>query len=239
MNGRGPAAVLRVNKPRPCKFDFQARLKHAHCEAKIGKEGAEATPPMMTNSSELVCDGCGQTATAEHIARRLRRLEWTTRYRPVHIHTLLLGAFSPEAEDEFLYAPSEEFLGEAGVLLDAMGISRDGKGADAVHAEFQKAGFFLTHVLECPLEGQGLTEADIAAALRKRLQAVATRIRRSLKPKRLIAVTKHLSSIMEDILALDLGCPVLMDDGKPFGLESAAGTNGTTRLREAMGVPAG
>jgi hypothetical protein len=194
---------------------------------------------MMTNSSGLVCDGCEQTATAEHIARRLRRLEWTTRYRPVHIHTLLLGAFSPEAENEFLYAPNREFLGEARVLLDALGISPDGRGADAVHAEFQRAGFFLTHVLECPLEGHGLTEAAIAAALRKRLQAVATRVRRSLKPKRVIAVTEHLSPIMEDILALDLGCPVLLDDGKPFGLENTPGANGTNRLREAMGVSAG
>src|SRR5437899_12101620 len=50
---------------------------------------------IMTNSIALPCDGCGQAATAEHIARRLQRLEWTTRYRPVHIHTLLLGAYSP------------------------------------------------------------------------------------------------------------------------------------------------
>ena len=194
---------------------------------------------MTTNSGQLVCDGCGQAATAEHIARRLRRLEWTTRYRPVHIHTLLLGAFSPEAESEFLYAPSEEFLGEAAVLLDAMGISREGKAADAVHAEFQKAGFFLTHVLECPIEGQGLTEAAIAAALRKRLQAVATRVRRSLKPKRVMAVTEYLSPVVEDMLALDLGCPVLWDNGKPFGLHRTAGTNAVARLREAMAEPCG
>src|SRR6266478_2583355 len=113
---------------------------------------------MMTISSELLCDGCGQEASAEHIARRLRRLEWTTRYRPVHINTLLLGAFSPQEERDFLYAPGGEFHGEAGHLLDALAISTAGKAADAVHAEFQRAGFFLTHVLECPLDsgvGQG------------------------------------------------------------------------------------
>src|SRR2546427_9433022 len=37
-------------------------------------------------------------------------------------------------------------------LFRSLGISTMGKGADAVHAEFQRAGFFLTHVLECPLD---------------------------------------------------------------------------------------
>src|SRR5216684_666718 len=109
----------------------------------------------MTNSSALVCDGCGQTASAEHIARRLKRLEWTTRYRPVHIHTLFLGAFSPHDEKDFLYAPGGGFQGEAASLLAALGISTAGKTAEAVHTEFQRAGFFLTHILECPLEDDG------------------------------------------------------------------------------------
>src|SRR5712675_557722 len=126
----------------------------------------------MTTTIDLVCDGCGQAASAEHIARRLRRLEWTTRYRPVHIHTLFLGAFSPLDERQFLYCPSEEFRGEAALLLDAAGISTSGKAAEAVHAEFQRAGFFLTHVLECPVgrdSGQG---AEAAALLAQRLQPV-------------------------------------------------------------------
>jgi hypothetical protein len=194
---------------------------------------------MMTNPSALVCDGCGQEALAEHIARRLQRLEWTTRYRPVHIHTLLLGAFSPRVENEFLYAPSEEFYGEAAQLFYAAGISMAGKAADTLQAEFQRAGYFLTHVLECPLDGDRLKGPDIAALLKRRLQAVATRVRRSLKPKRVMAITEHLSPVVEDILALDLGCLVLLDGGKPYGLESTSGTNGTLRLREAMNTSAG
>src|SRR5438309_9521348 len=106
----------------------------------------------MTNSIALRCDGCGQTASSAHTARRLQRLEWTTRYRPVHINTLVLGAFSPQEESDFLYPPGGEFHGEAALLLDALGISAVGKAADVVQAEFQRAGFFLTHVLECPLD---------------------------------------------------------------------------------------
>ena len=193
----------------------------------------------MTDSIALPCDGCGQTASGEHIARRLRRLEWTTRYRPVHINTLLLGASSPQEERDFLYAPGGEFHGEASRLLDALEISTAGKAADAVHAEFQRAGFFLTHVLECPMEGEGNLPAGAQAALKERLAAVATRIRRSLKPKRVMVIAEQLSPLVDDIFALNLRCPVLLDGGKAFRLESGAGENGVERLREALARPAG
>jgi hypothetical protein len=193
----------------------------------------------MTSSTALVCDGCGQAAVGEHMARRLRRLEWTTRYRPVHIHTLLLGAFSPQEENDFLYAPSGEFCGEAALLLDAAGIATAGKTRDAVHAEFQRAGFFLTHVLECPIEAAGSLPPDAQAALKERVAVVATRIRRSLKPKRVMVITEQLAPLVDDIFALNLGCPVLLDRGKPFRLESGAGENSVERLREALTGPAG
>ena len=192
----------------------------------------------MTNSISLPCDGCGQTASAEHIARRLQRLEWTTRYRPVHINTLLLGAFSPQEEKDFLYGPGGEFHGEAAQLLDALGISTKGKAAEAVHAEFQRAGFFLTHVLECPLGRDAGQAAEAAALLTKRLQAVASRIRRSLKPKRVVLISQVLGPILEKILALELGCPVVLDNGKLFEFDGPVPENAVARLREALAAPA-
>jgi hypothetical protein len=192
----------------------------------------------MTDSIALPCDGCGQTASGEHIARRLRRLEWTTRYRPVHINTLLLGAFSPQEERDFLYAPSGEFHGEASRLLDALEISTAGKAADAVHAEFQRAGFFLTHVLECPLGKDAGQGAEAAALLTKRLEPVATRIRRSLKPKRVVLISRALGPIMEKLLALELGCPVVLDNGKLFEFDGEVPENTVARLREALAGPA-
>ncbi|HKV64389.1 MAG TPA: hypothetical protein VJO16_20955 [Candidatus Acidoferrum sp.] len=189
----------------------------------------------MTASKPLTCDGCGQVASAKHIARRLQRLEWTTRYRPVHIHTLFLGAFSPLDEKDFLYAPGGEFQGEAALLLDAVGISAAGKSADVVHAEFQRAGFFLTHVLECPIEVERSQATAVQDALKARLPAMATRIRRSLKPRRVMAVTEALAPVVQDILVLDLGCPLVLDNGKPFQLANAAALK---RFREALaGVP--
>lgn len=193
----------------------------------------------MTNTSVLVCDGCGQAASAEHIARRLQRLEWTTRYRPVHIHTLLLGAFSPPDESDFLYAPNEEFHGEAALLLNALGISTAGKAAEAVHAEFQRAGFFLTHVLECPLSKDAGEEAEAGGLLANRLQPMATRIRRSLKPKRVVPISRALGPILERVLALELGCPLVLDNGKLFEFDGPAPEISMARLREALTAAAG
>jgi hypothetical protein len=193
---------------------------------------------MMTSSSELLCDGCGQKASAEHIARRLRRLEWTTRYRPVHINTLVLGAFSPQEEKDFLYAPGGDFHGEAALLLDALGISTAGKAADAVHAEFQRAGFFLTHVLECPLDRAAGQGDEAAALLAKRVQPMATRIRRSLKPKRVVLISQALGPILEKILGLELGCPFVLDDGKLFEFDGPAAGHSVAKLREALASPA-
>jgi len=74
--------------------------------------------------ADLRCDGCGQASfSPQHIARRLQRLEWTTRYRPVHIATLLLGSVAPQSDAEFLYSPAGEWAGEAKALLAAAGVT--------------------------------------------------------------------------------------------------------------------
>jgi hypothetical protein len=188
----------------------------------------------MTNSQGLRCDGCGQAASAEHLARRLRRLEWTTRYRPVHINALLLGAFSPLEERDFLYSPGGDFQGEAGQLLEAVGIHHAGKLADAVQTEFQRVGLFLTHVLECPVESGLLDQAEQTQLLTERLPAVASRIRRSLKPKRVILVTEPLEPVVHQILALDLGCPVVLNNGKPFVFGATGNDSGLSQFREKL-----
>ena len=183
---------------------------------------------------DLRCDGCGQAASAVHLARRLRRLEWTTRYRPVHINALLLGAFSPLEEREFLYSPGGDFHGEAALLFEAVGMDPAGKSADAIHMEFQRAGLFLTHVLECPLENGLADQVAQAALLVERLPTVASRIRRSLKPKRVILVTEPLEPVVHHILALDLGCPVVLNNGKPFVLGATGNDSGLSQFREKL-----
>jgi hypothetical protein len=192
----------------------------------------------MTNSNDLPCDGCGQIASAEHIGRRLQRLEWTTRYRPVHIQTLFLGSVSPQRQEEFLYSPNGEFQGEAAALLEATGVSTAGKTAEAVHAEFQRAGFLLTHVLECPVENESAVATALPALMEKRLTEVAVRVRRSLKPKRVVLISRALETILEKIAALQLGCPLVLDAGKPFAIEGSDMQKAAARLRGAVGASA-
>jgi len=192
----------------------------------------------MTSSIELPCDGCGQIASSEHIARRLQRLEWTTRYRPVHIQTLFLGGASPRKDEEFLYSPNGEFQGEAAALLEVAGVSTAGKKADATHAEFQRAGFFLTHILECPVESESDTTTALSSLMEQRLAAVAVRIRRSLKPKRVVLISRSLETILEKIAALQLGCPLILDNGKPFVLDGSDTQKAVASLRGAVGASA-
>lgn len=194
----------------------------------------------MTTADILRCDGCGQRGSPEHIARRLRRLEWATRYRPVHIQTLLLGGVAPPDDSEFLYAPGGDFRGEGEALLHAVGIPFAGKAAEAVHAEFQAAGLFLTHILECPVEPDtnGVVHAtagtDASTLLRKHLPAVASRIRRSLKPKRVILVTEMAPEVVQDIVTLDLGCEVILSDRRPFALTPPVKEGEIARFRAAL-----
>ncbi len=86
------------------------------------------------------------------------------------------------------------------------------------------------------MEGGRSLPVDAKAALKGRLPALAARIRRSLKPKRVMAITEELTPVVEDILALGLGCPVMLDHGKPFRLDGAGGKNGA--VREALAISA-
>jgi hypothetical protein len=194
----------------------------------------------MTHPVDLRCDGCGQAASPEHVAKRLQRLELATRYRPVHIGTLLLGAIMPSLDGHFLYGNDGSFGGEAGLLLQAVGVRVDsGKAADAVLAEFQRGGFFLAHVLECPLEEDANTTAPARARLDSRVAGVAARMRRSLKPKRVALISRLLDPFIGRLQAGDLGCPLVLDNGKAFALDGDRPAEALARLAEALRIPAG
>ena len=191
----------------------------------------------MTTASLMPCDGCGQPASAEHIARRLRRLEWTTRYRPIHIGTVLLGAFPSVEDAEFLYAGKSPFQGEAARVLDAVGVPYAGKPQEAVLADFQRRGLLLTHIMDCPPETVLDDESPILEQLlEKRISAVFSRIRRSLKPKQLVLLSGSLGPLADLFAKQDLGCSLILDNGKPFLLEQQGIQLSNKRLREALAV---
>jgi hypothetical protein len=196
---------------------------------------------MTADTTEILCDGCGQPAAPEHIARRLQRLEWATRYRPIHLHTLLLGAISPLVLAEFLYSPEKSHSGEAAHLVAAAGISISGKSADAIQSEFQRRGIYLTHVLECPLDVPSTGPDFLTNAFITRLPALFTRIRRSLKPKRLALISRSLTPLIERFASAQLNCELVLDDGRAFALDHSSPVEVTAaiaRFQDVLSVPA-
>jgi hypothetical protein len=196
---------------------------------------------MSANTSEILCDGCGQPASPEHLARRLQRLEWATRYRPIHLHTLLLGAISPQVSAEFLYSPGDPHFGEAANLIAAAGISAADKSADAIQSEVQRRGIYLTHLLECPLDVPSSGDDFLNSVLITRLPMLFTRIRRSLKPKRLAFVSGSLTPLIERFASAQLNCELVLDDGRAFALDSSNPTVTKAviaRFQDVLSVPA-
>jgi len=187
----------------------------------------------MGDSDLLRCDGCGQAASAEHTARRLRRLEWATRFRPVHIQVLLLGAVTPERPEEFVYAPEGSFRGEASRLLETMGIAVEGRSREAVLADLQRAGLFVAHALECPAEPLGDDRTTLETLLQRRIPAVLVRIRRSLKPKRLVPISGVLDPFLERLSA-ESQCDVLLKNGRAFDLAHDDHLELSQRLQDAL-----
>jgi hypothetical protein len=186
---------------------------------------------MTTTTSLLPCDGCGQPATSDHMAKRLARLEATTRFRPVHIGTLLLGAIAPASESDFLYAPAGEFAGEAGKILDATSVPREGRSADAILSEFQRGGFLLTYVLDCPLEPNGADTNTPQHLIHQRLPAVLALIRRSLQPKRIVPISSLLEPMLPEIAIT--GYPVVLDGTQPFALDGVSAEVTVEHLKRA------
>jgi len=190
----------------------------------------------------LICDGCGQSASPEHLAARFRRLEWATRFRPLHIQTLLLGAVTPANDAEYIYADAEKFSGEASDvlrvagILQVAGVDGAGKSPEVLHHELQRTGVFVVHVLECPLEPVLEAGDGLAQLLAKRVPATLTRIRRSLKPRRVALVGAPLNSAVDSFTAEALGCEVILDRGSAFKWDGTVESAET--LRAALSLAA-
>ena len=118
------------------------------------------------------------------------------------------------------------------MLLAAAGVTLEGKSREATLAEFQRRGFFLTHVVECPLENGG--GGRIQELLGNRLPTTLPRIRRSLKPKRLAPISRWLEQFLPALISGALPCAILLDGGIPFALDGDAASEAAGRLRDAV-----
>jgi hypothetical protein len=160
----------------------------------------------------------------------LKRLENMTRYRPIHVQALFLGAESPAAAPEYLYSAEVEFRGEGLALLRALGIDPAGKSVEAVLKDFQRRGYLLAHILECPGPADRLD--PLLLLLQKRSSATRARIRRSLQPKRLVLLGRELAAFAEtlttefpgvEIVRSEQGTSFLLDQISAGSLGSALG----------------
>lgn len=195
--------------------------------------------------SQILCDGCGRPASAEHLALRLRRLELATRFRPIHIHVLfLMEAPPPRLEDYFYFVPENGAAARTqraepwSLLFDSLltgaGISLErGKSDEACLGEFQRQGLFLAEAIECAAEDEDSARASGAAAPRASepllLRLVPTMIKRiqfSYKPQHIAIIFPGLVPLISLLKQGDLGDRLLLHDGRtlPFP-QSASSAN--------------
>jgi hypothetical protein len=166
------------------------------------------------------CDSCGIAATQEHLLRRTTRLEFATRYRPIHIQVLALAVAPTVRLEDCFYNDATEVAERsveeqefARAMLEAAGLRRGGQPWKEMLAEFQAAGWFLAYCVECPAEewGEEVGASDEAIAARF-APSLRLRIIHSYKPKQIVAMGPGMEAFGQ-ILAVDFGSKIHMEPG--------------------------
>ena len=152
----------------------------------------------------IACDSCGLPASPLHIADRLARLQLATRYRPVHISTLLICTAPPARLEDDLYAwerqaASTESRSYLASLLACTGIAAEKSPAEQL-AEFQRLGFYLARLVECPLQSSA-KQADLAQRFGPTL---LKRIQLSYKPRRIALLDPAAPGLVDVLIAAGL-----------------------------------
>jgi hypothetical protein len=237
---------------------------------------------MEAEAFSIVCDGCGLPASPEHIAARMERLELVTRFRPIHIH-LLFVAFDPmpRLEDDFYKPPeSRDFFDS---FLSAMNISPDAEGrgphletaeispqaestgrdaGPAMLLEFQRRGYYLTYLSECPVTPEhfanvevtrGMTNLGIAhgaadsgidgaqvsnarECISRLAPTLIKRIRFNYRPKHVVLLGTHLSPLIGVFEDAGLGPLLLLDRGAPLTIPGTGDGSSLTLFRRAVNI---
>ena len=177
----------------------------------------------------LPCDGCGLLASPEHIAERVRRLELSTRYRPVHVSVLFVAlAPAVQIEDDF-YGPAEsrEFSAPFLEALEIGSSTKNSESSQDSHAsdserliEFQRRGYYLTYLSECPIRNAGETVGDTLARLAPTL---IRRIRFNYRPKSIAPMGEELSCLVDGLIGSGLASNMLLDQGRVLPLPRTGG----------------
>jgi hypothetical protein len=177
---------------------------------------------MASSPSYLPCDGCGHPALPEHIAGRLRRLELSTRFRPVHIGVLFVALAPPVRPEDDFYDPadSKEFVDS---FLEALkihsstekaGPESDARAAGSAGlAEFQRRGYYLAYLSECPLPEN---EEPAASTIARLGPTLIRRIRFNYKPKYIAPLDQELLPLVDLLRSAGVGPILTLDQGLPL-----------------------
>jgi hypothetical protein len=165
----------------------------------------------------LPCDGCGLPASPDHIAARVKRLELTTQFRPVHMSVLFVVLAPPVRPEDDFYGPpeSKEFFDP---FLEALEIPRsaeksvkqtDAHAADLARlAEFQHRGYYLAYLSECPIQA---SEEPAASTIARLAPTLIRRIRFNYRPKHIAPLGQELNPLIE-ILRGEGITPIITSD---------------------------
>ncbi len=177
-----------------------------------------------------ICDGCGAPADQKHIRDRIERLELATRFRPIHIQVLLLGDAPAALAEDYFYrsqpgtversAGSRAFFQE---MLVAAGMPGDAAAnEEAALAEFQRRGFYLADVLECPVA----MVVDWRKSIEAAAPTVIKRIEFSYKPKHVVAIGREVQGILPAMLKTGSANKfVMVGTGEQTSASSGAATS--------------
>jgi hypothetical protein len=169
---------------------------------------------MKTSQNSLPCDGCGLPASSEHIRERVHRLELSTRFRPVHISVLFVALAPPAEQEDDFYGPakSKEFFDPFLEALDIPASTEKIAGQADPHTadlarldEFQRRGYYLSYLSECPMGESGETAATTIARLG---QTLIRRIRFSYRSKHIAPLGQELLPMVEMLRVAGIG-PIL------------------------------
>jgi hypothetical protein len=188
---------------------------------------------MNLNSTSIICDGCALPASPDHIAMRVARLESATRFRPIHIDVLFI-AFEPmpRLEDDFYRPPVsrdffDPFLSALHILPEAGKLSREANGREADLSrllEFQKRGYYLTYLSECPLMAQ--EDADVARECISRLAStLIKRIRFNYKPRHIALLGANLAPLIEILQQAGISSLLNFNQGVPLMIPDSGSTS--------------
>jgi hypothetical protein len=180
----------------------------------------------------IYCDGCTVEASPEHLRRRIARLEWASRFRPIHITTLILAPAPAAAFEDFFYAP-EGLPREPGALafyedvLAACGITNAAEGREKALGLFQHGGFFLTEAVECPVEDG----ANFDSLIARLTPTIVRRVRFSYRPKSVLMLSERLAGVGNALREAAMDTEVLLWNGAPVALPGAEDAEGRERFR--------